>query len=30
MVPNEKDASIGMEYFCFEGDALWNMDDETS
>ena len=28
MVPNEKDASIGMEYFCFEGDELWNMDDD--
>src|SRR5579859_7020 len=28
MVPNEQDASIGMEYFCFEGDELWNMDDE--
>jgi protoporphyrinogen oxidase len=28
MVPNDKDASIGMEYFCFEGDELWNMDDE--
>ena len=27
MVPNERDASIGMEYFCFEGDELWNMDD---
>jgi protoporphyrinogen oxidase len=28
MVPNETDASIGMEYFCFEGDELWNMRDE--
>ncbi len=28
MVPNDQDASIGMEYFCFEGDALWNMDDD--
>src|SRR5579884_1256351 len=28
MVPNEQDASIGMEYFCFEGDELWNMDDD--
>jgi len=28
MVPNEQDASIGMEYFCFEGDDLWNMDDD--
>jgi protoporphyrinogen oxidase len=28
MVPNETDASIGMEYFCFEGDELWNMRDD--
>jgi protoporphyrinogen oxidase len=28
MVPNDTDASIGMEYFCFEGDDLWSMDDE--
>ncbi len=28
MVPNEHEASIGMEYFCFEGDSLWNMKDE--
>jgi protoporphyrinogen oxidase len=28
MVPNETDASIGMEYFCFEGDDLWNMKDD--
>jgi protoporphyrinogen oxidase len=28
MVPNEQDASIGMEYFCFEGDELWNMADD--
>ena len=27
MVPNETDASIGMEYFCFEGDELWRMPD---
>ncbi len=27
MVPNDRDASIGMEYFCFEGDELWTMDD---
>src|SRR5436309_1430388 len=27
MVPNDTDASIGMEYFCFEGDELWSMDD---
>jgi protoporphyrinogen oxidase len=28
MVPNDRDASIGMEYFCFEGDELWNKDDD--
>lgn len=29
MVPEgSTDASIGMEYFCFEGDDLWNMDDD--
>jgi protoporphyrinogen oxidase len=28
MVPNKEDASVGMEYFCFEGDELWNMDDD--
>jgi protoporphyrinogen oxidase len=28
MVPNDRDASIGMEYFCFEGDDLWTMDDD--
>jgi protoporphyrinogen oxidase len=28
MVPNDRDASIGMEYFCFEGDELWTMDDD--
>jgi protoporphyrinogen oxidase len=27
MVPNDTDASIGMEYFCFEGDELWSMPD---
>ena len=29
MVPNDTDASIGMEYFCFEGDELWNMPDDN-
>ena len=30
MVPEgSTDASVGMEYFCFEGDELWNTDDET-
>ncbi len=28
MVPNDRDAAIGMEYFCFEGDELWNMADD--
>src|ERR1700757_4260107 len=28
MVPNDTDASIGMEYFCFEGDELWNTPDD--
>ncbi len=28
MVPNDEDASIGMEYFCFEGDDFWNMKDD--
>jgi protoporphyrinogen oxidase len=28
MVPNDEDASIGMEYFCFEGDELWSMPDQ--
>jgi protoporphyrinogen oxidase len=27
MVPNDTHASIGMEYFCFEGDDLWSMSD---
>ncbi len=30
MVPKGVDsASIGMEYFCFEGDDLWNMEDDA-
>jgi protoporphyrinogen oxidase len=28
MVPNDRQASIGMEYFCWEGDELWNSDDK--
>src|SRR5579859_6449527 len=28
MVPSKTDASIGMEYFCFEGDELWSKSDE--
>jgi len=27
MVPQENQTCIGMEYFCFEGDALWNSSD---
>ncbi len=27
MVPNAHQASIGMEYFCHEGDGLWSMSD---
>ena len=28
MVPNDTDTSIGMEYFCFEGDQIWSMPDD--
>jgi protoporphyrinogen oxidase len=28
MVPDQSKASIGMEYFCFKGDDLWEMADE--
>src|SRR5437763_7689244 len=28
MVPNDTDASLGMEYFCFEGDELWTTPDD--
>ncbi len=28
MVPNDTDASVGMEYFCFEGDDLWSSSDD--
>src|SRR3982750_3494510 len=28
MVPDESKACVGLEYFCFEGDDLWNMKDE--
>jgi protoporphyrinogen oxidase len=28
MVPDQSKASIGMEYFCFKGDELWEMPDE--
>ena len=26
--PEKKEASIGLEYFCFEGDELWTMADD--
>lgn len=29
LVPEAGHTGIGMEYFCFEGDDLWNMDDEA-
>lgn len=28
MVPNSTQSSIGMEYFCFDDDDLWKMDDK--
>jgi protoporphyrinogen oxidase len=28
MIPNDSDSSIGMEYFCFEDDELWNLSDD--
>ena len=28
MLPNQNTASIGMEYFCQEGDGLWTMSDD--
>ncbi len=28
MVPDETKACVGLEYFCFEGDDLWNMQDD--
>ncbi len=28
MVPDQSKSSIGLEYFCNEGDELWTMDDE--
>ena len=28
MVPDEDVACVGLEYFCFEGDGLWNSSDE--
>jgi protoporphyrinogen oxidase len=29
MVPDQSKASVGLEYFCFKGDELWEMDDEA-
>jgi protoporphyrinogen oxidase len=29
MVPDPDKSCIGLEYFCFEGDGLWNMTDEA-
>lgn len=29
MVPDPGTACIGLEYFCFEGDGLWNSDDKA-
>ena len=29
LVPDDSTASIGMEYFCHEGDGLWNMSEES-
>jgi protoporphyrinogen oxidase len=28
MVPDPATASVGLEYFCFKGDAMWEMDDD--
>ncbi|RIV83642.1 NAD(P)/FAD-dependent oxidoreductase [Aurantiacibacter zhengii] len=28
MVPDKDVACVGLEYFCFEGDGLWSMDDD--
>jgi protoporphyrinogen oxidase len=28
MVPDPSKASVGLEYFCFQGDELWDMDDD--
>jgi protoporphyrinogen oxidase len=29
MVPDENQTCLGLEYFCFEGDGLWTMDDRA-
>ena len=28
MVPDQSKACVGLEYFCFQGDELWEMDDD--
>ena len=28
MVPDQSKASVGLEYFCFQGDDLWEMSDD--
>jgi len=28
MVPDPSKASVGLEFFCFQGDELWEMDDD--
>jgi len=27
MIPDTVEAALGLEYFCFEGDALWSLSD---
>ena len=29
MVPDDDKSCVGMEYFCFQGDELWEMDDDA-
>jgi protoporphyrinogen oxidase len=29
MVPDQSKACVGLEYFCFKGDRLWEMDDDA-
>jgi protoporphyrinogen oxidase len=29
MVPDDSKACVGMEYFCFQGDDVWDMDDDA-
>ena len=30
MVPDESKACVGLEYFCFQGDELWEIDDDDA